>query len=176
MWQSRPCQGCVASDRLAVATSTGVGLLIQYHTRTPKISRYFGVPLSCCFVGYILGPQKSRSLRLRRLRYGVPDFLSIKHLPLISWSWRSRSQHGLWIPQKTQTCSQIGCCGNRFYVKEGAVSAQTRQHPQRCPACHSVVWSTLLFGRIQATHNTPSGKQCPTKSWLVPESKHDRTK
>ena len=77
---------------------------------------------------------------------------------------------------KTGQIDHRTVCGNRFYVKEGTVSAQTRQHPQRCPACHSVVWSTLLFGRIQATHNTPSGKQCPTKSWLVPESKRDTTK
>ena len=77
---------------------------------------------------------------------------------------------------KTGKIDHRTVCGNQFYVKEGAVSAQTRQHPQRCPACHSVVWSTLLFGRIQATHNTPSGKQCPTNSWRVPESKHDAPK
>ena len=77
---------------------------------------------------------------------------------------------------KTRQINHRTVCGNQFYVKEGTVSAQTRQRPQRCPACHSVVWSTLLFGRIQAAHNTPSGKQCPTKSWRVPESKRDTTK
>ena len=64
---------------------------------------------------------------------------------------------------KTGRINHRRVCGNQFYVKGGTVSAQTRQHPQRCPACHTVVWSTLLFGRIQATHNTPSGKTMPDK-------------
>ena len=58
-------------------------------------------------------------------------------------------------------------CGNRFYVRDGGVSMETRQHRHKCPACGTAVWSARLSGRIRVTHSTPSGKPCSKKSWQV---------
>ena len=66
--------------------------------------------------------------------------------------------------------------GNQFYVKEGAVSAKTRQRPHKCPACHTVVWSLQLFGRVRSRHNTPAGKPCPEHSWQVGQRKRETKK
>ena len=64
---------------------------------------------------------------------------------------------------KTGQIDHRTVCGNQFHVKEGAVGVKTRQNPQRCPACHTVVWSSQLFGRIRVAHTTPSGKLCSKK-------------
>ena len=57
------------------------------------------------------------------------------------------------------------------HVKEGAVSAETRQHPHKCPASHTVVWSghrNCLSHSNQIHHaNKKAGKPCPEQlaSW-----------
>ena len=76
---------------------------------------------------------------------------------------------------KTGRIDHRTVCGNQ-YVKEGAVSAKTRQHPHKCPACHAVVWSSQLFGRIRSRHNTPAGKPCPEHSWQVGQRKRETKK
>ena len=54
-------------------------------------------------------------------------------------------------------------CGNQFYVKDSAVSKNTRCHAHSCPVCSTVVWSSQSCGRIAVTHVTPSGKRCQMK-------------
>ena len=62
-------------------------------------------------------------------------------------------------------------CGNQFYVKDSAVSKNTRCHAHSCPVCSTVAWSSQSCGRIAVTHVTPSGKRCQMKHWHVPDKK-----
>ena len=66
---------------------------------------------------------------------------------------------------QTGQVNHRGICGNQFYVRDGRVSMETRQHRHKCPACGAAVWSARLSGRIHVTHATPSGKPCSTTRW-----------
>ena len=56
-------------------------------------------------------------------------------------------------------------CGHKFRVANGLLAGRTHTHT--CPTCSAVVHSTKASGRIQVTHRTPNGKQCPTNHWHV---------
>ena len=47
---------------------------------------------------------------------------------------------------QTGQVNHRGICGNQFYVRDGRVSMETRQHRHKCPACGTAVWSARLSG------------------------------